>query len=152
MARFSREDKVGSTRREPDCWVKALPQPWTVAMEATIFSGWIYDYLLPHAAQIKVAHPLMLRAIAAPKKNDRVDAGKLAKELNVVNSHSFVIEPIDQRNDVLMCVHVYVFDAPLVSSPGQFAQSGVKQVRRDVANSPLRCDSRQVPFIGVERA
>jgi hypothetical protein len=142
VARFSREDKVGSTRREPDCWVKALPQPWTVAMEATIFSGWIYDYLLPHAAQIKVAHPLMLRAIAAPKKNDRVDAGKLAKELNVVNSHSFVIEPIDQRNDVLMCVHVYVFDAPLVTSPGQFAQSGVKQVRRDVANSPLGCDSR----------
>ena len=24
-------------------WMKTLPQPWTVAMEATIFSGWIYD-------------------------------------------------------------------------------------------------------------
>jgi hypothetical protein len=45
-------------------------------MEATIFSGWIYDRLLPHATQIKVAHPLMLRAIAvAKKKNDRIDAG-----------------------------------------------------------------------------
>ena len=32
-----------------------LPQPWMAAMEATIFSGWIYDHLLPHAAQIKVA-------------------------------------------------------------------------------------------------
>jgi len=42
-------------------------------MEATIFSGWIYDHLLPHATQIKVAHPLMLRAIAAAKKkNDQI--------------------------------------------------------------------------------
>ena len=48
-------------------------------MEATIFSGWIYDHLLPHATQIKVAHPLMLRAIAAAKKkNDQIDAGKIA--------------------------------------------------------------------------
>lgn len=48
-------------------------------MEATIFTGWIYDHLLPHAAQVKVAHPLMLRAIAAAKKkNDRIDAGKIA--------------------------------------------------------------------------
>ena len=48
-------------------------------MEATIFTGWIYDHLLPYAEQVKVAHPLMLRAIAAAKKkNDRIDAGKIA--------------------------------------------------------------------------
>ena len=47
--RIQQEGKVGSTRRELDCWMKTLPQPWTVAMEATIFSGWIYDHLLPHA-------------------------------------------------------------------------------------------------------
>jgi transposase len=48
-------------------------------MEATIFTGWIYDHLLPHAEKVKVAHPLMLRAIAAAKrKNDRIDAGKIA--------------------------------------------------------------------------
>ena len=48
-------------------------------MEATIFTGWIYDHLLPHAAQVKVAHPVMLRAIAlAKKKNDRLDAAKIA--------------------------------------------------------------------------
>ena len=48
-------------------------------MEATIFTGWIYDYLLPHAAAVKVAHPVMLRVIAAAKKkNDRIDAGKIA--------------------------------------------------------------------------
>jgi len=59
--------------------VRTLPQPRTIAMEATMFSGWIYDHLLPHAAAVKVAHPLMLRAIAAAKKkNDRIDAGKIA--------------------------------------------------------------------------
>jgi transposase len=59
--------------------MKTLPQPWSVGMEATIFSGWIYDHLLPHATQIKVAHPLMLRAIeAAKKKNDQIDASKIA--------------------------------------------------------------------------
>jgi len=73
------EGKVGATRWELDDWMNRLPQPWTVAMEATIFTGWIYDHLLPHAQQVKVAHPLMLRAIAAAKKkNDRIDAGKIA--------------------------------------------------------------------------
>ena len=48
-------------------------------MEATIFTGWIYDHLLPHAEKVKVAHPLMLRAIAAAKrKNDEIDASKIA--------------------------------------------------------------------------
>jgi transposase len=40
----------------------------TVAMEATMFTGWIYDYLLPHASAVKVAHPLMLRVIARPRR------------------------------------------------------------------------------------
>jgi transposase len=74
-----REGKIGATGQELDSWMRILPQPWTVAMEATIFTGWIYAHLLPHAKQVKVAHPLMLRAIAAAKKkNDRIDAGKIA--------------------------------------------------------------------------
>ena len=72
------EGKIGSTRYELDAWVRTLPQPRMIAMEATIFTGWIYDHLLPHAEKVKVAHPLMLRAIAAAKKNDRIDAGKIA--------------------------------------------------------------------------
>jgi transposase len=73
------EGKIGSTRRELDAWIRTLPQPRTIAMEATIFTGWIYDHLLPHAEKVKVAHPLMLRAIAAAKrKNDRIDASKIA--------------------------------------------------------------------------
>jgi transposase len=77
--RVHMEGKIGSTRRELDAWIKTLPQPRMIAMEATIFTGWIYDHLLPHAEKVKVAHPLMLRAIAAAKrKNDKIDAGKIA--------------------------------------------------------------------------
>jgi transposase len=48
-------------------------------MEATLFTGWIYDHLRPFAQAQKVAHPAMLKAIAASKKkNDRVDARKIA--------------------------------------------------------------------------
>src|SRR6266567_4545104 len=73
------EGLLPATRLDLDLWMKTLPQPWSAAMEATMFTGWIYDHLKPHAAVLKVAHPLMLRAIAASKKkNDRIDAGKLA--------------------------------------------------------------------------
>jgi transposase len=74
-----REGTIGATHRELDLWIQTLPQPRIMAMEATIFTGWIYDHLLPHAEQMKVAHPLILRAIAAAKeKNARIDAGKIA--------------------------------------------------------------------------
>src|SRR5450755_3771577 len=77
--KIHQEGKIGSTRRELDAWIKTLPQPRMMAMEATIFTGWIYDHLLPHAEKVKVAHPLMLRAIAAAKrKNDKIDASKIA--------------------------------------------------------------------------
>jgi transposase len=73
------EGSIPATRLTLDIWMKTLPQPWTAAMEATIFTAWIYDHLQPHAAAVKVAHPLMLRAIAvAKKKNDRIDAKKIA--------------------------------------------------------------------------
>jgi transposase len=46
--------------------------------------GWVYDFLRPHALELKVAHPEMLRAItAAKKKNDKSDAEKLADLLRV---------------------------------------------------------------------
>ena len=65
------EGAIGATRRELDCWMKTLPQPWTVAMEATIFTGWVYDHVLPHATAVNVAHPVMPRAIAAGEEEER---------------------------------------------------------------------------------
>ena len=60
-------------------WAKARPRRWIGAMEATLFTGWIYDLLKPLAQELKVAHPAMLKAItAAKKKNDQVDARTIA--------------------------------------------------------------------------
>jgi hypothetical protein len=39
-------------------------------MEATLFTGWIFDFLKPHAFKITVAHPEMLKAITAAKKKE----------------------------------------------------------------------------------
>jgi hypothetical protein len=48
-------------------------------MEATLFTGWVYDHLKPLTQELKVAHPTMLKAIAASKKkNDKVDSRKIA--------------------------------------------------------------------------
>jgi transposase len=63
-------------------WAASLDRPWVGAMEATLFTGWIYDLLKPLAVDLKVAHPYLLRAIAASKKkNDRIDASKIADAL-----------------------------------------------------------------------
>jgi len=79
-----RQGVVGAERKALRQWLTELPGPWMGALEATIFTGWIYDFLKPHAMELKVAHPEMLKAItAAKKKNDRADAEKLADLLRV---------------------------------------------------------------------
>lgn len=75
---------VNAERKALRQWLTELPGPWMGALEATLFTGWIYDFLKPHAVELKVAHPEMLKAItAAKKKNDRADAEKLADLLRV---------------------------------------------------------------------
>jgi transposase len=62
-------------------WAGAQSVPWVGAMEATLFTGWVYDCFkaLNPKQELKVAHPAMLRAItASKKKSDAIDAGKLA--------------------------------------------------------------------------
>jgi transposase len=60
-------------------WAAAQPEPWLGAMEATLFSGWIYDILKPYGQQLDMGHPAMMKAITAgKKKNDRIDARKIA--------------------------------------------------------------------------
>jgi transposase len=73
------EDRIAANRAALLLWVSNLPQPWIGAMEATLFTGWIYDFLKPHALKLKVAHPQMLKAIiVSKKKNDKVDARTIA--------------------------------------------------------------------------
>ena len=76
---ITREGKIGANRKELEEWQAGLPRPWMAAMEATLFTGWVYDQLKQPGAQVKVADPSMLKAIAASKKkNDKLDARKIA--------------------------------------------------------------------------
>ena len=71
--------KLKATRSTLLQWVSQGPEPWHGAMEATLFSGWIYDTLKPYAAQLEMGHPAMMKAIgASKKKNDKLDARRIS--------------------------------------------------------------------------
>jgi transposase len=73
------EGTLDASYQALDDWLPQVPQPWIAGMEATMFTGWVYDHLMKHSPQVKVAHPAMLKAISAgKKKNDRVDAQKIS--------------------------------------------------------------------------
>ncbi len=73
------EGRFNATRTELVLWLDALKRPCQVCMEATMFTGWVYDTLLAHGVEARVGHPLKLKAITAGKrKNDTLDARTLA--------------------------------------------------------------------------
>src|SRR5262245_51247889 len=62
--------------------LRELDQPFSVCYEASCGYGHLYEQVRPLAHHVAVAHPAKLRAIwNSKRKNDRVDAQKLAKML-----------------------------------------------------------------------
>ncbi len=62
--------------------LRTVEGPWTICFEATCGYGYLYRELSTMAARVAVAHPGQLRLIfRAKRKNDRIDARKLAKLL-----------------------------------------------------------------------
>src|SRR5512136_1766554 len=89
---------VAADRKSLRQWQEELPGPWVGAMEATLFTGWVYDFLSPYADALKVAHPEMLKAItASKKKNDRADAEKICDLLRVNLLPQCYMAPADMR-------------------------------------------------------
>lgn len=79
-----RQGVMAAERKALGQWLAEIPGPWKGAMEATMFTGWVYDFLKPHAIELKVAHPEMLKAItSAKKKNGRADSEMIADLLRV---------------------------------------------------------------------
>lgn len=90
---------IRATRSSLTEWAEQRSGEWIGAMEATLFTGWIYDFLLPYALKLKVAHPEMLKAItAAKKKNDAADAEKIADLLRCNLLPECYMAPEKQRN------------------------------------------------------
>lgn len=93
------EGKVLARRRDLNRWAGGIDGRWSGAMEATLFTGWIYDELLPYAERLEVGHSLMLRAIAASKKkSDRIDARILSDLLRCNLFPSCYMAPREQRD------------------------------------------------------
>jgi transposase len=59
--------------------LREQPRPWRIVYEASTEAGYLYDQLQPLAERVGVAHPGKLRLLfQSRRKNDRVDAAKLA--------------------------------------------------------------------------
>src|SRR5260370_42278464 len=78
--RIVEEGKLSATRQALRRWAQQRTEPGHGAMEATLFSGWIYDALKPHAAEWQMGHPAMMKALGASKETiDLLDARTTAQ-------------------------------------------------------------------------
>lgn len=76
-------------------WLEALPQPVTVALEATLYWHWLERQLSERGMHVMVAHPYQVRLIWARTKTDPIDARKLAElaRVHLLPSSGFPIPP-----------------------------------------------------------
>jgi len=96
--RIIEEGQRLATRQALRRWAQQRTEPWHGAMEATLFSGWIYDALKPYAAELQMGHPAMMKAIgASKKKNDRLDARKTADLVRCNLLPACYVAPVEIR-------------------------------------------------------
>jgi hypothetical protein len=69
--RIVQEGKLQALRVTLRSWAEDLREPWCGAMEATLFSAWIYDTLQPYAEKLVMGHPARMKAITARQKEER---------------------------------------------------------------------------------
>ncbi len=152
------QGNIASNRASLRQWVKELPRRWIGAMEATLFSGWIYDYLKPYALELKVANPQMLKAIiASKKKNDRVDAQKIADLLrcNLLPEYYMSSEKIRELRRVLRYRNLMVREAVRMKNKmsGLFMEVGAIYSKRRLHGKKYFSDLLErvedVPIISV---
>jgi len=96
--RIVEEGKLRATHQTLQQWAQQRTEPWHGAMEATLFSGWIYDTLKPYAAELQVGHPALMKAIgASKKKNDKLDARKIADLVRCQLLPACYVAPVEIR-------------------------------------------------------
>jgi transposase len=92
------EGRLRATHEALRQWAGKRPEPWRGATEATLFSGWIYDTLKPFAAKLQMGHPAQMKAIfASKKKNDKLDARKIADMLRADLLPACYVAPTEMR-------------------------------------------------------
>lgn len=92
------EDKLTAKRATLRQWASRRTEPWHGAMEATLFSSWIYDTLKPYAAKLEMGHPARMKAIgASKKKNDKLDARTISDLVRCNLLPSCWVAPVEMR-------------------------------------------------------
>jgi transposase len=92
------EGRLPATRAVLRQWARKREEPWRGAMEATLFSGWIYDTLRPFAVELQMGHPALMKAIgASKKKNDKLDARKIADLVRCNLLPACYVAPVEMR-------------------------------------------------------
>ena len=90
--------KIDSRAADLRDWASKLTKPWIGGMEATMFTGWIYDELNLHAAEMKVGNPMKLEAIStSKKKSDSIDASTLSDLLRANLFPEVYMGPTEMR-------------------------------------------------------
>ena len=80
--RIIAEGRLPNTRDALTAFLKDLPKPFRGVVESSLCWTWVHDTLVELGVDMILAHPLMVRAIAAAKiKTDKVDARMLAQLL-----------------------------------------------------------------------
>jgi transposase len=97
--RVQRREKISGHPRRVVEFLRTIDEPFNVCFEASTNYGWMHDELAPIAANVAVAHPSRLRLIFMSKrKNDRIDAERLAKLLYLGEVPTIHVPSIDTRS------------------------------------------------------
>lgn len=133
--------------------LQKIPRPFKICYEACLGYGWLYDELAQLAESVQVAHPGQVRLIfRAKRKNDRVDAQKLAKLLYLESvpmvyvpgikarewrrliefRHSQVQSRVRTKNQIRSLLRRYAISAPR----GLWTHKGIEWLRTLALPSP----------------
>lgn len=88
--------------------IEAVPGELHLHLEASELTGWVRSVLKPRVARVVVSHPKSNAWIAKdPRKNDRVDAYKLAQLVRMGNVHEVYYPEEDCRAEFKQIVQHY---------------------------------------------
>src|SRR5689334_20301011 len=68
-----------------------------------------------------------------------------------INFYAFLVQTIDQRDNILRRSNIDILDVPRVAHEGQFAQHCIEQVRRHIADLPSWRNGLGIPLARRQR-